>query len=65
MQTYNNICFIGEEKEKAAGLFEQIMGKNIPNLGIETDNQNSGGTENIHKFKKSQLSPRHIRVKFT
>jgi len=65
----NNICIIGvpeeeEREKKAESLCEQIIAKNLPSLGKDTDIKIQGAQRTPIKFDKSQLLPRHIMVKF-
>ena len=64
----NNICTAEvpeEENEKGASLYEEIIAKNFPNLGKETDIKTQEAQRTPIKFNKSWPSPRHIIVKFT
>ena len=66
---HNKICTIGvpeeEVREKGAeGLFEKIIAKNFPNLGMETDIQDQEAQRTPTKINKSRPTPRHIVITF-
>ena len=54
-----------EERKKGAGLFEQIIAENFPNLEKDTDIKTQEAQRTSIRFNNNQPSPRHIIVKFT
>ena len=63
---HSNIHIIGvpeEEQEKGAGLFEQSIADNLPNLGKKIGTQVQEAQRTPLKINKNRSTPRHIRVK--
>ena len=52
-----------ERKKRAENFFEEIMTKNFPNLGKETDIQIQEAQRVPHKSNPKRPTPRHIIIK--